>query len=161
MKAQKKLYRAARFLFVAYCIIMIWLLFGQRVGFSYGGGYIENLIKNSNLIPFATIVEQVRHLLAGSYKARHCFINLGGNVIMFLPLGLLMPLIWDKLRSFGRFILTVTVMIVVVELLQLVTLLGSMDIDDLILNLCGASVGFLLNSAAAAIYNKTKKSDKR
>lgn len=44
-----------------------------------------------------------------------------------------------------------------VELIQLVTLLGSMDIDDLILNLAGASIGFLIYIIITSVCNKRKK----
>ena len=47
------------------------------------------------------------------------------------------------MRNFFVFLLTCTLSITLVEVLQLVTLLGSLDIDDLILNLFGMLVGYL------------------
>ena len=35
--------------------------------------------------------------------------------------------------------------ILLIEALQLFTLLGSFDVDDIILNLCGMTVGYFLN----------------
>ena len=49
-------------------------------------------------------------------------------------------------------VFTVTLLIAVVETTQLFTLLGSCDVDDLILNLLGAALGY-------GIYNRIKKPD--
>lgn len=141
----------APILFGVYCILMIWLLFGQRIGFLAEGSYIEKLVSRTNLIPFATITHQLSLIAEGSARTRHCVVNLVGNVIMFIPLGLLMPPIWKKLASFGRFILAVPIIILCVEVIQLFTLLGSMDIDDLILNVLGAAIGFVIYKAIRKI----------
>ena len=61
---------------------------------------------------------------------------------MFIPLGFLLPCLWPRLRSFGRFLPAIVAIIVVIELTQLFTLLGSCDIDDLLLNTIGAVIGF-------------------
>ena len=74
---------------------------------------------------------------------RHAFVNLAGNVIMFVPLGVFLPVIWKRLRSFWWFLLTSASLILLVEVLQYVTGLGSCDIDDLILNLPGTMLGWL------------------
>ena len=42
------------------------------------------------------------------------------------------------------FLLTVSVTIIIVELLQYASALGSLDVDDLLLNMLGASLGFAL-----------------
>ena len=78
------------------------------------------------------------------YNARHAFINLAGNVVMFLPLGALLPAANGKLRKFFRTFFLGLGLIVAVEVLQLFTLLGSCDVDDLILNLIGVTLGFIL-----------------
>ena len=86
------------------------------------------------------------------YLVRAALINLLGNVVMFVPLGLFLPLIFTKLRKLWRTLFTVTLLIAVVEIAQLFTLLGSCDVDDLILNLLGAALGY-------GIYNRIKKPD--
>ena len=74
----------------------------------------------------------------------HCAINLAGNVVLFIPIGYFLPRLWGKMRNFLRFSFTCVLSICLVELLQLLTLLGSLDIDDLILNLCGMILGYLI-----------------
>ena len=143
-------------LFAIYCLVMAWLLFGQRIGFLPDGGYFENLFDKLNLIPFATISAQFERVWDDSGLARHCVINLVGNVITFLPFGLLMPSIWKKLASVLRFVLCMSALIVLIELIQLFTLLGSLDIDDYILNIIGALIGFYINRAVCVIIKKIK-----
>lgn len=127
-------------LFAGYCAVMLWLLF-HRPGYEPGVPYPEQL--RYNLQPFRTIGLFLRLLDASEAALRtHAVINLVGNVVMFIPLGLCMPRIWPGLRRFGKFLLTVTVLIAAVELIQMLTLVGSCDTDDLILNLLGAAVGF-------------------
>ena len=63
---------------------------------------------------------------------------------MFTPLGFFLPCIWDSLQKFRRCIFCVVGVIVLIELIQLFTLLGSCDIDDLILNVVGAAAGYWL-----------------
>lgn len=122
---------------------MLWLLFGQRIRHIDFSDYAEKLSRNINLVPFETVKLFVR-LAKYSIDSRSTALalrNLFGNVVLFIPLGLL-SVMYEKLRSFPKFILTVTAVIVLIEVLQFFTLLGSCDIDDLILNLVGASIGF-------------------
>ena len=65
----------------------------------------------------------------------HCIINLVGNVVLFLPPGWLLPHIWVRFRNFFRFFFTCLAAILLAEITQLLTLLGSFDIDDVILNM--------------------------
>lgn len=84
---------------------------------------------NLNWIPF--------HNLAGNR------VDIVLNVFFFLPLGFLLPILWQDFRNFFRtlgFGLGVTLGI---ELLQIFSGRAS-DIDDIIANLLGAAAGFLL-----------------
>ncbi|MBQ3100065.1 MAG: VanZ family protein [Clostridia bacterium] len=135
---------------------MIWLLFGQRIGFWQEGNYFENLFAKVNLIPFATISSQFERLWNNSYLARHCFINLAGNIVMFVPFGLLMPAVWKQLTSLWRFVLCMTAVIVLIELIQLFSLLGSLDVDNYILNIIGSLIGFCINRTVYEIIRKNK-----
>ena len=56
----------------------------------------------------------------------------------------MIPKIWPKQRNFFRFFVSCTGIMFLVEVLQLFTLLGSFDVDDLILNLFGMTLGFIL-----------------
>lgn len=72
--------------------------------------------------------------------------NLFGNVGLFIPLGVFLPLLFSVLRRFGRFLLLTLLLILALELTQAATGLGTFDVDDLILNLLGVCLGYLLYS---------------
>lgn len=122
--------------FGCYCLLMLWLLFGQRLGKAGAAGF--------NLQPFGTLRRYIWVLRHSQSQAqlRHAVVNLVGNVVMFVPLGLLLPALWQRLRRFWIFLLWLTAIILAVELLQLLSGLGSCDVDDLLLNVCGGSLGF-------------------
>lgn len=134
-----------RFLFVVYMGVLLWLLFGRSSGWVEGLNYREQLCNNMNLIPFQTIGNYWRVVCRREFTPLfyHCVINLAGNILLFIPVGYFLPRLWLRMRNFFVFLLTCTLSITLVEVLQLVTLLGSLDIDDLILNLFGMLVGYL------------------
>lgn len=142
MKSEKYRRTAAqiltRILFLGYCAVMIWLLFGQRLD-------RENIgFDNLNLIPFATL-KLYTNLLQNSkdpFLLRHAFINLVGNVVMFIPLGYFLPALWPRLRQFFSILLSAVAIIVFIELCQYFSNLGSCDVDDFILNIPGVLVGW-------------------
>ena len=138
--AKRKLYAAA---FMAYCALMLWLLF-DRPGYVEGIPYWEQVSAQLNLVPFRTL-RLFGSLLDSPRPAyvRAAVINLGGNILMFIPLGFLLPGVFPKFHSLLRTVLATAVIITAVEIIQLLTLVGSCDIDDLILNVIGASLGFL------------------
>ena len=134
-----------RFLFVVYCALLLWLLFDRTPGWGSADTYAEVLRSNMNLVPFHTIGNYwtVVKRMEFTPLFYHCVINLGGNIFLFIPIGYFLPRLWQGLRNFFFFLLTCSLAIVLVELLQLVTLLGSLDVDDLILNLFGMLLGYL------------------
>ena len=149
---------AIKVLFGIYCATMLWLLFGQRIGGGANGAYTEQLRGNLNLVPFKTILwfATVGNKTSNQYLLQHAFVNLAGNVVMFIPMGVFLPSIWHPMRSFWKLLLCFAGLILIVELLQLITFLGSCDIDDLILNVIGAMLGYGLWKLYT-VYRKQKK----
>lgn len=152
---RKKQTDTAAVLFGIYGIIMLYLLFIRNRTAVDGVPYWQQVLGNYNLTPFHTVgnywhilthreyyLEKWEAYSIYRYHARHAFINLAGNVVMFVPLGALLPAANGKLRKFFRTFFTSFGLILTVEVLQLFTLLGSCDVDDLILNLCGVIVGY-------------------
>ncbi len=135
-----------RFLFVVYAGLLLWLLFDRPIARDPVSDYAQIMRGNMNLIPFHTIGNYWKVVTRWEFTPlfRHSVINLGGNIFLFIPIGYFLPRLWPYLRNFFSFLLTCTMAITLVELLQLVTLLGSLDIDDLILNLLGMVVGYLI-----------------
>lgn len=131
-------------IFTAYCAALLWMLYFSR---SYRHGYsINEYIREfSNFIPFHTVVHYLRIAALGSAEFVGLFLwNIGGNLIMLLPLGALLPCLFFKLDRLWKIALSVTGTVILIELAQLIFRVGVVDIDDLILNLAGAMIGYAL-----------------
>ena len=129
--------------FAAYCALMAWLLFG-RERYAAPNGYWQQVAENINPVPLETITRFVGFLI-NDFSAelkRHAVINLVGNVIMFVPLGIFLPMLWTRFRPLWRCLLWGGAIIVCVELIQLFALVGSCDFDDLLLNVIGIAMGY-------------------
>lgn len=140
-------------LFILYAIVMLWLLFGQRIGFVSYDDYFLRLKAKINLIPFKTIAEYIEMYKENIHYSlvRHSIINNIGNIVVFIPLGCFLPTLFDKLKKLKPFFLCCTAIIACVELIQYFTLLGSLDIDDYILNILGVLIGFAAYKLASKV----------
>ena len=136
--------RIALLLFAAYGFIMLMLLFVlSRDQYDLTRPYLELIRENHNCVPFYTIRSQLRCLFSGRPAlVRYAIVNLGGNTLLFVPLGFFLPLCFKKLRRFRKTLLAAAAIMTAVELLQLFTLRGYADIDDLLLNLIGTAIGY-------------------
>lgn len=139
MSQQNKARRICAGLFLLYGLVMVYLLFLQRT--PSWGQYWDVVSQSYNLRPFQTVLEMLSLLHSRPALAWFAAINLIGNIVMFVPLGLL-PAIWQRQQKFGWYVGTVAVAILLIELLQLFTTLGSADIDDWLFNMLGALTGF-------------------
>lgn len=91
-----------------------------------------------NLIPFRTIVGFFRHFVPDVF-----LVNIIGNIVMFMPWGFGLVLLWKRNQSVGRILLLCFLITVIIEALQL--FIGrSVDVDDLILNFLGGVMGAVL-----------------
>ncbi|MCX4427275.1 VanZ family protein [Streptomyces mirabilis] len=71
--------------------------------------------------------------------------QIGGNVVLGVPFGVLVPVLIPKARGILRVLLLTAVVMLLVELVQGTLITGrAFDIDDVILNTSGALVGYLL-----------------
>lgn len=78
------------------------------------------------------------------------------NIIMFMPLGFLLPLIWEKYRNPIKVFFTGFGFSLSIELCQLLNRRNT-DIDDLLMNTLGAILGYLVWVLFKEIFKKTNK----
>lgn len=78
------------------------------------------------------------------------------NIIMFAPLGFLLPLIWKQCRKWTSTVLLGFEFSLMIELLQLFNRRAT-DIDDLLMNTLGALVGFLIWQFSQKFVHKVPK----
>ncbi len=94
-------------------------------------------IWNFNLIPLKTIVQQVQH-----GRELWAVENIIGNIIIFVPFGILFPLAFQT--RFGKTISIGILYILIIETIQFISMLGIFDVDDMILNTTGICCGYLI-----------------
>ncbi len=99
---------------------------------------------NTNLQPFYTIQSMISIIPYSTYYQQIAFLNIFGNIIAFAPFAYFLPTLFPIMHKTKYFILTMILIICSVEILQFLTLTGSMDIDDFILNLLGAYIIYLI-----------------
>lgn len=106
----------------------------------YHSGVIRQGWKRANLTPFATI----RHFFKSKrLRTEYKVDNIGGNILGFMPLGFLIGYIRVNRQKILAVLLCVLGISLFFEVTQLLTGLGAMDIDDIILNVLGGLLGFL------------------
>ncbi len=132
-----------KILFAIYGLIGVYLLFVRPTTNSYGS-YIQNLRYHLNYIPFVQLIRYAKVIMKG-YGWPEVHMNLFGNVLFFIPLGLFLPAIKVRFRYFPRFFRMLLIIDLSIEIIQLFTLRGVCDIDDVILNVTGACIGFLFS----------------
>ncbi|RKQ33239.1 VanZ family protein [Oceanobacillus halophilus] len=129
--------------FVIYLLALIVLLFLGSRGFLWSDLSLIEYIKNSsNFVPFKTISTYITAMFDGSMNMDIPIKNLFGNLIMFLPMGIYLPYFLKRINKVSGFTISMIILLFVIEVIQLVTRRGSFDIDDFILNMVGALVGF-------------------
>ncbi len=72
------------------------------------------------------------------------FVNLAGNIAVFIPVGLAVPLLYERYRSFFQVALLAFEISLAAVLIQLMTKVGTFDVDDLFLNTVGGCIGYAL-----------------
>ena len=151
----KKTRNAAMLAFLLYCGFMLWLLFARQPN-PAEVPFPVYMRAHVNLRPFHTIQLFSRLLVppVREYLVRIAIRNLLGNILLFTPLGIFLPVLFPPLRKFFRTLLSVTFIITIIELCQLALMVGSCDIDDLILNVSGAALGYGLYKLFAVLRRK-------
>jgi hypothetical protein len=135
--------------FAAFLIRALWILFGLIgiVAFAVvitrltlrpdpgAGKYVHD-----NTHPGATL-----RLYLDQPSIKAALLEIGGNVVLLMPLGVLLPVVFARLRGPLRILLAVGVISLCIEAVQGTMIAGrAFDADDVILNTLGAVVAYLL-----------------
>ena len=86
------------------------------------------------------------------YKSRRdLLLNLLGNVLLFVPSGIILPILYRRLDRFGKVLAAGAGMSLCIELLQLPFAVRASDVDDLLLNSLGTALGYGIFAACRRI----------
>jgi glycopeptide antibiotics resistance protein len=136
----------AEFVLVGWVVMFVYVT--QIMSFGNGMG------DRMNIVPLRQFVTAFRY---GSNNA-------GGieqfllNIIMFVPLGFLLPVVFKKLRSWHAVLIVSLSFTVATELLQLISYRGT-DIDDVIANTTGGLLGFALYLIVVGLIHIIRRID--
>ena len=107
--------------------------------------YIET---KTNFVPFATVGLFLSAGKSGALPISAVAENLIGNLIAFMPLPFFFSGLFAFFKKRHRVIIAVFISPILIEVLQLLFLTGSCDIDDVILNVAGElAVFFILRNS--------------
>ena len=137
MLLKKKRPKPSKAGMLAEFVLLGWLVMFIYVTqvMSFGNGLGDRM----NLVPLRQFVIAFRY---GSNNAGGVWQFLL-NIIMFVPLGLLLPVVFKKMRSWRAVFAVSFALSLATELLQLISYRGT-DIDDVIANTLGGLCGFAL-----------------
>lgn len=140
-------------LFAAYVAVLFVILFTPNAyiaqsginltneNFDFVGNFRDRMTSGAwgvNLVPFRTILNYLKY--SGLW---HTMINILGNVIIFIPIGILLPMIYTRYRKLFNILKISLALTFFIEFIQF--FIGrSVDIDDLMLNVSGAVVGYVI-----------------
>jgi glycopeptide antibiotics resistance protein len=131
-------------LFVTYLLYLFYLVFFSAY---YGRAYHH---RNYNFIPLKTIGEYL--FLKHGIKAT--IVNIGGNILAFMPLGFLYPIIHKKERNHKDILIVALILTCFIEIIQYIVGVGTCDMDDVLLNVIGGLLGYILYKMICHVYIK-------
>jgi len=126
---------------ILYFIILIYIVFftAQRQIFKFTDAH-----SYLNLVPVINKVREFQKFKSTDLKEIMNYIfNLAGNIILFIPFSLIMFFVFN-IRHKSTVIIAALTLSVLIEVLQFVLSSGVTDIDDVLLNVTGAFLGWLL-----------------
>lgn len=139
VKHAKIIRRLGWIAFVVYLIFLIYFMF-----FAEGFGRVisENQEYSYNIVPFKEIKRFINY--ADILGVSAVVTNLLGNIVGFMPIGFIPPIITKRCRSIWFMTLLGFECSLFIEVAQLIFRVGRFDVDDLILNTLGAAAGYLV-----------------
>lgn len=138
-KDYRKILRiCSKIMFGVYIIFLTYFLFfAESTGRTF-----ESRTYHYNLDLFKEISRFIKYRHVLGFQA--VLLNLVGNVVAFFPFGFFLPILHPKCRSFFYTTFLSFEFSLMVETIQLVSKVGSFDVDDLLLNTIGGALGCMI-----------------
>ncbi len=152
-KSEKLIKVLAWIIFTIYIIMLFYFMFFSE---RYGRTIIHSDY-NYNLELFKEIKRfwNYREVLG----VESVVLNLGGNVAGFVPFGIMIPFLSKKRRNFFLVTILTLEFSLLIEVTQLITKAGCFDVDDLLLNTLGGSIGYMVFGIVNALLKRWRKKD--
>ncbi len=127
--------------FLLYLLALVTVLFivPRNAKFSSFELYLRY---STNFVPFKTIFGYIEKVLRNPSWLKVASLNILGNIALFLPMGAFLPCLFKHFDRLWKTLAVIAVMVIIAECTQMLLLIGIFDIDDFILNLPGAAIGY-------------------
>ena len=110
----------------------------QEIVASWQKDVVWEGLGTANFTPFKTIKMYIRYYDLPGLRS---FANLFGNILIFIPMGMLMPMAHKASRNVLIMLLNAFLFVLGIEVFQLFSAFGAFDVDDIILNCFGVLIG--------------------
>lgn len=110
----------------------------QEIVASWQKDVVWEGLGTANFTPFKTIKMYIRYYDLPGLRS---FSNLFGNILIFIPIGMLMPMAHKASRNVVIMLLNAFLFVLGIEVFQLFSAFGAFDVDDIILNCFGVLIG--------------------
>ncbi len=121
-------------------------------------GQIQPLVFDAEAaFPFRVNLVPIVHMLEFD-SVKDIIWNLAGNTAMFIPTGIILPIVYKQLNNFGKVIAAGAFISFCIELIQLPFASRASDIDDLILNTLGVMIGYGIYALVKKLRSALKDS---
>ncbi|MDP4262917.1 MAG: VanZ family protein [Bacteroidota bacterium] len=157
MNGDNKVTRILLWAALVFCLLVLtkYILFKKTPGYykhyfahEYKNYKVSDGWEHANLHPFFTI----RLFSSKRVSTEYSYWNIGGNIVGFIPLGILLPLLFPLFKNFLKLTGAVFLLSLLFESTQLFTGIGVFDVDDLILNTSGGIAGYLIYAATRWMF---------
>ncbi len=155
--------RFLRFLFALYILAVIKVIifkypFEQlrALADTWRKDVILEGLGTANFVPFHTIKMYIEY----AHKLNSVE-NLAGNILVFVPFGFLFPLVFQEDRRFSAMFVNAFTFVLGIETFQLFSAFGAFDVDDILLNCLGASLGFWIYKMMLCFCRKRNKMEEK
>ncbi len=111
----------------------------KAVADTWEKGVILEGLDTANFTLFKTIKMYINY----SYML-NSFENLAGNIVVFVPFGFLLPYVQKGAGKVPVLLLNAFLFVLGIEVFQLFSAFGAFDVDDILLNCFGASMGWVI-----------------
>ena len=139
VKPQKVLFIMIGLLYIAFLFISFFIELYPLL--MLRSPYLGDM-PNINLLPFKTILTYILNF--DYYNLSILLSNILGNIMIFLPLGIIAPILFSGIYRYKHIIYISISIRTVIEILQCNSSLGVFDIDDIILSIIGGVIGLYL-----------------
>lgn len=134
-----------KWIFYLYLLLIVRLIVFKypyenlwNIALAWHPAVVKEGLQSANLELFKTIKMYIRY-----YERLNSFENLFGNILIFIPYGMLYPLAFEERKKRMLFLPRTLLFIFGIEVFQMISAFGKFDVDDILLNCMGTVIGMI------------------